>query len=163
MEEYREEKAGIRTDRTAGRPEGQIQKKQELPEETLRRLEETERERSRYVRMQFYLSAVTAACSVMVLAILMAAYVTVVPDVQKTSEEIRTAAESLNHISSQLSEAELDQMVRNVDRMALTSEESVREALEKIQAIDIDELNRAIQGLSDVVQPFADFMNLFGR
>ncbi len=163
MEEYREEKAGIRTDRTAGRPEGQIQKKQELPEETLRRLEETERERSRYVRMQFYLSAVTAACSVMVLAILMAAYVTVVPDVQKTSEEIRTAAESLNRISSQLSEAELDQMVRNVDRMALTSEESVREALEKIQAIDIDELNRAIQGLSDVVQPFADFMNLFGR
>lgn len=163
MEEYREEKAGIRTDRTAGRPEGQIQKKQELPEETLRRLEETERERSRYVRMQFYLLAVTAACSVMVLAILMAAYVTVVPDVQKTSEEIRTAAESLNRISSQLSEAELDQMVRNVDRMALTSEESVREALEKIQAIDIDELNRAIQGLSDVVQPFADFMNLFGR
>lgn len=163
MEEYREEKAGIRTDRIAGRPEGQIQKKQELPEETLRRLEETERERSRYVRMQFYLSAVTAACSVMVLAILMAAYVTVVPDVQKTSEEIRTAAESLNRISSQLSEAELDQMVRNVDRMALTSEESVREALEKIQAIDIDELNRAIQGLSDVVQPFADFMNLFGR
>lgn len=163
MEEYREEKAGIRTDRTAGRPEGQIQKKQELPEETLRRLEETERERSRYVRMQFYLSAVTAACSAMVLAILMAAYVTVVPDVQKTSEEIRTAAESLNRISSQLSEAELDQMVRNVDRMALTSEESVREALEKIQAIDIDELNRAIQGLSDVVQPFADFMNLFGR
>lgn len=163
MEEYREEKAGIRTDRTAGRPEGQIQRKQELPEETLRRLEETERERSRYVRMQFYLSAVTAACSVMVLAILMAAYVTVVPDVQKTSEEIRTAAESLNRISSQLSEAELDQMVRNVDRMALTSEESVREALEKIQAIDIDELNRAIQGLSDVVQPFADFMNLFGR
>lgn len=163
MEEYREEKAGIRTDRTAGRPEGQIQKKQELLEETLRRLEETERERSRYVRMQFYLSAVTAACSVMVLAILMAAYVTVVPDVQKTSEEIRTAAESLNRISSQLSEAELDQMVRNVDRMALTSEESVREALEKIQAIDIDELNRAIQGLSDVVQPFADFMNLFGR
>lgn len=163
MEEYREEKAGIRTDRTAGWPEGQIQKKQELPEETLRRLEETERERSRYVRMQFYLLAVTAACSVMVLAILMAAYVTVVPDVQKTSEEIRTAAESLNRISSQLSEAELDQMVRNVDRMALTSEESVREALEKIQAIDIDELNRAIQGLSDVVQPFADFMNLFGR
>lgn len=163
MEEYREEKAGIRTDRIAGRPEGQIQRKQELPEETLRRLEETERERSRYVRMQFYLSAVTAACSVMVLAILMAAYVTVVPDVQKTSEEIRTAAESLNRISSQLSEAELDQMVRNVDRMALTSEESVREALEKIQAIDIDELNRAIQGLSDVVQPFADFMNLFGR
>jgi hypothetical protein len=33
--------------------------------------------------------------------------------------------------------------------------------MEKIEAIDIDGLNTAIQNLSDAVEPFANFFNKF--
>ena len=87
---------------------------------------------------------------------------TVIPRVKNAFQEIQVVTENLNEVSNQLAEADLNQLVKNVDRMAVTSEKGVQEALEKIQAIDIDELNQAIKGLSDVVSPFARFMNRFG-
>ena len=52
-------------------------------------------------------------------------------------------------------------LVEHVDRLAVTSEEGIKDALEKIESIDIDELNRAIKALSDVVTPLARLMGKF--
>ena len=51
--------------------------------------------------------------------------------------------------------------MEHVDQMAVTSEEGIREALLKIQAINIEELNQAIKGLSDVVSPLARLVSRF--
>ena len=48
-----------------------------------------------------------------------------------------------------------------MDELVATSESGVNDALEKLNAIDIEKLNHAIQGLADVVSPFARFMELF--
>lgn len=131
-------------------------------EQLMVQLKEAENEKKEYARRQYYMSAVTAGCSVLVLVLLVAAYLTVIPRVKNAFQEIQVVTENLNEVSNQLAEADLNQLVKNVDRMAVTSEKGVQEALEKIQAIDIDELNQAIKGLSDVVSPFAKFMNRFG-
>lgn len=131
-------------------------------EQLMQRLEETENEKKEYARWQFYMSAATAICSVFVLALLFSAYLTLVPRAKAAFDGIGTVTQDLNDISKQLSSADLAGLVENVDRMAVTSEKGVQEALEKIQSIDIDELNGAIKGLSDVVSPFAKFMNRFG-
>ena len=48
-----------------------------------------------------------------------------------------------------------------MDELVATSESGVNDALEKLNAIDIEKLNHAIQRLADVVSPFARFMELF--
>ena len=68
--------------------------------------------------------------------------------------------ENVKVITTELAEADLDQMITNVDQLVVSSETNINEAMEKINAIDIEELNTAIKSLSDVVEPFAQF---FGR
>ena len=43
----------------------------------------------------------------------------------------------------------------------MTSEKGVEQALEKINAMDIDTLNQAIQALHDVVEPLAKLTRIF--
>ena len=55
----------------------------------------------------------------------------------------------------------VQQMIADVDGMVSSSEKSVRDALDKINRIDIDTLNQAIQNLNDTVEPLANFFGLF--
>ncbi len=130
-------------------------------ERMMEQLIETEEERKRYARKQFYMLAVMAACTVAVFFLVFLAYVSLVPKLKTSAEEIETATKELRVISRQLSEADLAGLVKHVDQMAVTSEEGVKEALEKIESIDIDELNHAIKSLSDVVSPLAKLMGRF--
>lgn len=141
---------------------GNVGKQEERLEQLMEQLKETENEKKKYAKKQYYMSMVTAACAVLALGIFLAAYISVIPRVKTAFQEIQVVTENLNAVSDQLAKADLNQLVENVDRMAVTSEKGVQEALDKIQSIDIDELNQAIKGLSDVVSPFAKFMNRFG-
>lgn len=127
----------------------------------MEQLIETEEERKKYARKQFYMLAVMAACTAAVFLLVFSAYVSLVPKLKNSAAEIETATKELRVISRQLSEADLAGLVKHVDQMAVTSEEGVKEALEKIESIDIDELNHAIKSLSDVVSPLAKLMGRF--
>ena len=120
----------------------------------LEEIKKTEDENRKYAKKHYHMSMITAICAVIAVAILMMAYNNMAPKIMNAVDEMQAVAEKLN-------EVDLVSIADNIDRMALTSEESVRKSAEKIEEIDIDELNRAIKGLSDVVTPFADFMNFF--
>ena len=130
-------------------------------EETLKRLEEAEKERTKYTKRQYYMSAVAAACCLLMLALIASAYFTLMPRLRSSISSIDRTAQNLAQVSQELSEADLTGMVHHVDQMAVTSEEGVRNALEKIDAINIDALNGAISALSDAVTPFANFVRTF--
>ncbi len=130
-------------------------------ERMMEQLIETEEERKKYARKQFYMLAVMAACTTAVFLLAFFTYVSLVPKFKSSAAEIETAAKELHVISRQLSEADLAGLVKHVDQMAVTGEEGVKEALEKIESIDIDELNHAIKSLSDVVSPLAKLMGRF--
>ena len=53
-------------------------------------------------------------------------------------------------------------MVENVNTLTTDSQSAVTEAIEKLDAIDIDTLNKAIRDLSDVVEPLAKVSHFFG-
>ena len=52
-------------------------------------------------------------------------------------------------------------MVENVDKLVVTSQDGVTQALEKINTMDIEALNKAIANLSAVVEPMAKFFKIF--
>lgn len=130
-------------------------------EAMMKQLTETEEERKKYARKQFYMLAVMAACTVAMFLMVLSAYISLVPKLKTSAAEIETVTKELSVISRQLSEADLAGLVKHVDQMAVTSEEGVKEALEKIESINIDELNHAIKSLSEVVSPLAKLMGRF--
>ncbi len=130
-------------------------------EAMMKQLTETEEERKKYARKQFYMLAVMAACTVAMFLMVLSAYISLVPKLKTSAAEIEMVTKELSVISRQLSEADLAGLVKHVDQMAVTSEEGVKEALEKIESINIDELNHAIKSLSEVVSPLAKLMGRF--
>lgn len=130
-------------------------------ETVMKQIEETEKERKKYEKRQFYMSAVSAVSCFLIFCLFLSVYISVVPKVKSTFNEIERVTVELGVISDQLTEADLAGLVEHVDTLAVTSEQGVQEALKKIESIDIDGLNSAIQALSEVVEPLAKFVGFF--
>ena len=84
-------------------------------------------------------------------------------------KQIVAIAEPLQEISQQagtvmasLAEADLSGMVESVNSLATDSQNAITEAMKKLDTIDIDTLNQAIQDLADVVEPLAKVSKFFG-
>lgn len=54
----------------------------------------------------------------------------------------------------------MGQMVTDIDNLVTSSDQSVKEALQQINSVDIKTLNQAIQDLSNLISPLARF---FGK
>ena len=130
-------------------------------EELVKRLEEAEEKQLVYARRQMICAALAAVSCFLLFCAVTGAFLAVLPRVHRALDSIETAAQDLQSVSDQLSKADLETLVKDVDRMAVTSEEGIREALFKIRASDIEELNQAIQALADVVSPLAKLVNRF--
>ena len=68
---------------------------------------------------------------------------------------------NLEIVTSELAQADLTGMVENVDALVVTGQEGIEQAMDKINAIDFEALNQAIQDLSDVINPITNFFNKF--
>lgn len=130
-------------------------------EEILARIEESERKQEMYMRRQFLMTMIMAICCVGVLAAVILAYQNIVPTAQDALLAIGNVTKDLGEISAQLTEADLGSLVEHVDQMAVTSEEGIKQALEQINAINIEELNQAIAALYEVISPMAKLMGRF--
>ena len=70
--------------------------------------------------------------------------------------------DNMETVTQTLADADLGGMVENVNTLTTDSQTAVTEAIEKLDAIDIDTLNKAIRDLSDVVEPLAKVSHFFG-
>lgn len=128
------------------------------------KLEKASRQQVRYARLQcFFAVLATVCCCAMLLAVL-----SVVPQVEQIAVQIRdlgTQAETvlgnLEAVTSELAQVDLGSMVSNVDSLVSDSQEGVKQALDKLNALDIQSLNQAIADLSAVVKPLAEFFSKF--
>lgn len=128
-------------------------------------MEKSSRQQVRWARLQCLFALVAALCCGAVLL----AVLTVVPQVQQMAGQIQelgtqaqTVLTNLETVTSELAEVDLESMVSNVDSLVTDSQDGVKQALDKINALDIESLNQAIADLSAVVKPLADFFSRFG-
>lgn len=82
--------------------------------------------------------------------------------VQDMAVQAETVMDNLGTVTQALADADLGSMVENVNILTADSQTAVTEAMEKLDTIDINTLNKAIQDLADVVEPLAKFSNIFG-
>lgn len=127
----------------------------------MQRIESANAGQELYARKQYRMSQITAAASVLVLAVVLYGTAALLPRASATLQNMDAVMENLEDITSDLAQSDLQQMIADVDGMVSSSEKSVRDALDKINRIDIDTLNQAIQNLNDTVEPLANFFGLF--
>ncbi len=133
-------------------------------QEWMRSLEKTSRQQVRYARLQCLFAILAAlCCGAMLLCVL-----SLVPQVQQIAGQLQTLGTqaetvltNLGSVTSELAQVDLNGMVSNVDTLVTDSQDGVRQALDKINALDIDSLNDAISDLSAVIKPLADFFGKF--
>lgn len=70
---------------------------------------------------------------------------------------INSTLDDIQVVSSQLADADWPGMIENINKLVTTSQQSIQAAIYKIENIDIDALNRAIQDLNSVIAPLARF------
>lgn len=129
--------------------------------ELMARIENSNAGQEKYAKKQYRMSQITALASVIILAVVVSTCSYLVPKVNVTYQNMQLIMEDLKVVTSELAEADVSQMIRDVDQLAVESQKNIGDAMKKVNEIDIDGLNTAIKNLSDVVEPFANFFNRF--
>ena len=127
----------------------------------LQQLAESSRKQERFARIQCIFTIVSAAACLLLLF----SVVRVIPQVKTLAEQIsgiasqaETVLTNLETVTQELAQADIGSMVSNADSLAQTSQTGIQQAMEKINAIDIDRLNTAIEDLSKIVSPLAELV-----
>lgn len=140
-------------------------------QEVLQQIQENSRKQTRYARLQCLFSLVAVLCC----AALLVVAIGMIPQVEQALEEVdilavqaktlagqaQTVLGNLETVTEELAEADFSTMVQNMDDLVLTSQEGVSKALEKMEAMDIEALNKAVANLAAVVEPMAKFFKVF--
>ena len=82
------------------------------------------------------------------------------PQVNSLLGQLETVLTDLEQTAHSLAALDLESMVTNMDSLAVYAQESLQQTMEKLNTIDIETLNQAIQDLAKVIEPLAKF---FGR
>jgi cob(I)alamin adenosyltransferase len=69
---------------------------------------------------------------------------------------------NLEDVTSELAQVEYTKMIDDVNGLVASSQEGLEQTLEKVNSIDIEKLNEAIDGLAKVVEPLTRFFKVFG-
>lgn len=92
------------------------------------------------------------------------------PQVQGITAQMQGLLGNMEQAASQLAALDLqgiaenvEALVGNVDMLAINAQDSLKQTMTKLDTIDFETLNKAIQDLAAVVQPLADFFGRFGR
>ena len=136
---------------------------------------EEQNKQTAYARWQCIFTAVAALCclGIFVVVLSIAPQVrtvagqmeTVLTDLEGVTDtldgELDAILTNLDTVTRELAAADLDGMVADVDAFVTTSQDAVEQATEKLNVIDFETLNQAIENLADVVEPLARFFNVF--
>ena len=125
----------------------------------MEKIEKSNRQQVNFARIQCIFSVVAAVCCLLLLLTV----AKIVPDIRELSGEIsgiaaqaETVLTNLETVSDELAAADLEGLVTDVDSLVASS-------LEKITAIDIETLNKAIKDLAEVIEPLAKVASIFGK
>ncbi len=120
------------------------QKEERSEKEILQEQLECARKQMRYSRIACIMA------TVMALTLVISA-VFVVPSLNRAADSIAQVSGQLEEL--QLQDLELAETLKDIDEFVITSEKGVQKTIEKLDAVDLEKLNEAIEALRNVVEP----------
>ena len=134
--------------------------------ELMKELEKLNRRQLRTGRMQCLFSLIAALCCATVLLAVLYVLPQVNPLMDQLEEVViqtQSVLTNLEKTTTQLASVDLGSMVADVDTLVGTGQQSLEQTMEKLDSIDTEKLNQAIDDLSAVVEPLAKFFNVFQK
>lgn len=124
--------------------------------ELLRKIEKSNRQKNvTNVILCLFMLAAAVSCVAMAVMVFR-----LMPQVNGLLGQLEVVLTDLEQVGRNLAALDLESMVRNMDSLAVYAQESLQQTMEKLNTIDIETLNQAIQDLAKVIEPLAKF---FGR
>ena len=128
----------------------------------LKSIKEHEELQTKYAKKQgrvvtlaaLFCVAIMIGVGILVLSIL-PKVVTLLDQANTIATQADDVMKDLNVVTKQLAQADITGMIDDVGSLVVESEESINQAMKKVDAMDIDGLNKAIKDLGDVVEPLA--------
>lgn len=126
--------------------------------ELLRKIEKSNRQKAgTNILVCIFMLAAAISCVAICLMIYR-----LLPQVNSLMGQLETVLSNLEQTSRQLAALDLEAMVSNVDALTVYAQDSLRQTMDKLNTIDFETLNKAIEDLAKVIQPLAKFAGMFG-
>ena len=129
-----------------------------MERELLAKMEETSRKQLRFARIQCLFSIIAALCCAVILIIVLR----MIPVLQGFAQQADVILSNLEALTDHLAQIDLKQTVENLNTLMTAGQTGVAEAIEKLNVIDIETLNGAIEDLAEIIKPLADAIKWLG-
>lgn len=139
--------------------------------ELLEQINEANRRQARWLRLQCLFTLITAVCFAGILYLVwnflpqissvltqLEAVMAQLPDMV---EQMSVVLENLEVVTTELTAVDFSATVDGINDMVAMGQSSLKETVEKLNTIDFNTLNLAIQNLSEVITPLANFVSKF--
>lgn len=126
--------------------------------ELLKQIEKSNRQQVRTNRLLCLFAVITAVCCIVTFATVFRT----LPQINGVIGQMETVLGNLETTTEQLAEVDLKGMVSDVDALVVSGQQSLEQAMEKMNTIDFGALNQAIKDLAEVIEPMAKFVKMFG-
>ena len=133
--------------------------------ELLKKIEEGSRKQLLYTRIQCIATAVAVACFAGIYFLIrellpqISAIITEIPGVVAQMEVVLS---NLEIVTTELTAVDFAGMIEGVNDLVATGQAGLAETVSKLNSIDFEALNKAINTLTQVIDPLAKFFKVFG-
>ena len=125
--------------------------REEMNQKEERSEKEILQEQLECARKQMRYSRITCIMATVMALVLVISAVFVVPSLNRAADSIAQVSGQLEEL--QLQDLELAETLKDIDEFVITSEKGVQKTIEKLDAVDLEKLNEAIEALRNVVEP----------
>ena len=132
--------------------------------ELMKELEKLNRRQLRTGRLQCLFSltaAVFCAGAFVLLYQMLPQILEVLPQIGTVLEQLQTVLGNLETTTEQLAAIDLTGMVTGMDTLVTTAQQGLTETFGKLETINFETLNKAIEDLAAVVEPLSRFVKAF--
>lgn len=116
-------------------------------------------------RRQLWTNRILCGCAIVAMlccAGMLLTALRVMPQVHDLMGQMQTVLGNLEKTTDQLASVDLKSMVSSVDALVTTGQESLTQTMDKLNQLDFETLNTAIEALGKVVEKLQKVVSIFG-
>lgn len=125
--------------------------------ELLQKIEKANRQQVKLTRVICIFALVAALCCICTVGLVY----NVLPQINTIISQMQIVLGNLETATAQLSVVDFSGMIADVEALVTTAQQSLDQTMNKLNTIDFQTLNKAIDDLAKVVEPMSKLMNVF--
>ena len=125
--------------------------------ELLQKIEKANRQQVKLTRVVCIFALVAALCCICTVGLVY----NVLPPINTIIFQMQIVLGNLETATAQLSVVDFSGMIADVEALVTTAQQSLDQTMNKLNTIDFQTLNKAIDDLAKVVEPMSKLMNVF--